>query len=373
MKRRYDTDFLKSLTKDIELIGTYENLTGKSDIEFICPTCKSNTFEKFQNCVYRGFFCMTCAKVRCSEKKRQTNISRFGVDWTSQSPVVKEKQRQTNLLKYGYEWTNQHPEVRQKQKDTNILRYGFENPFQSLDVRDKVKNTNILRRGVEYPTQSAIVRDKIKNVVIERYGVEYISQSPEIREKIEQTNMERYNVTCPAKAQIFKDKTKTTTLSRYGVEHTLQVKEFRDKGIATNLVKYGVEHSAQNPIIADKTQRNAYNLKSYALPSGKILNLQGYEPFALDHLLTNEKLHEDDIITQRSLVPEIWWLDVDNKRHRHFVDIFIPSQRRCIEVKSTWTYAKKTDQVLLKQQFAEQMDLLYEIWIFDKDGNLVVE
>ena len=32
---------------------------------------------------------------------------------------------------------------------------------------------------------------------------------------------------------------------------------------------------------------------------------------------------------------------IEGLKHRHFVDIFIPSQNKCIEVKSTWTAEKR--------------------------------
>ena len=47
------------------------------------------------------------------------------------------------------------------------------------------------------------------------------------------------------------------------------------------------------------------------------------------------------MVTGCKNVPTIWYIDIDididGKKRRHFVDIFIPNQNRCIEVKSTWT------------------------------------
>lgn len=45
------------------------------------------------------------------------------------------------------------------------------------------------------------------------------------------------------------------------------------------------------------------------MPSGKIIDYQGYENFALDELLNVENINEDDIITNRKDVPEIWYTD----------------------------------------------------------------
>ena len=80
-----------------------------------------------------------------------------------------------------------------------------------------------------------------------------------------------------------------------------------------------------------------FKFKKYTYPDGKIAYVQGYEPFALDDLI---KLGITDILTCRSEVPSIWYLGKDEKRHRYFVDIYIPSLNKMIEVKSFYTYNK---------------------------------
>ncbi len=64
----------------------------------------------------------------------------------------------------------------------------------------------------------------------------------------------------------------------------------------------------------------------------------------------------------------IWYNDVNGKKHKHYVDIFIPSQNRCIEVKSTWTIQKMKDNIFLKQQAAKELGYNYEIWIYNSKG-----
>lgn len=106
------------------------------------------------------------------------------------------------------------------------------------------------------------------------------------------------------------------------------------------------------------------------MPSGEIRKIQGYENFALDKLL-NDNICENDIITGSKNVPKIWYIDPKDKKRRHFVDIFIPSLNKCIEVKSTWTYKKHIDIVFLKQHAAKELGYLYEIWVYDNKGNKV--
>ena len=114
--------------------------------------------------------------------------------------------------------------------------------------------------------------------------------------------------------------------------------------------------------------KSSYNVKQYIFSSGKTISYQGYENFAFDELLNIENVLEDDIFTNRRELPELWYTDKTDKLRRHFVDIYIKSQNRCIEVKSTWTNQEKNN-VLQKQQSAINLGYKYEIWIFDKKGN----
>ena len=121
----------------------------------------------------------------------------------------------------------------------------------------------------------------------------------------------------------------------------------------------------QNEDIMSKNIKQSYKKKEYILSSNKIIEIQGYENFALDELIINEKIHESDIITGCKNVPVIWYNDETGEKHRHYVDIFIPSQNRCIEVKSTWTAKKNEHNIFLKQNAAKELGYKYEIWIYN--------
>jgi hypothetical protein len=235
---------------------------------------------------------------------------------------------------------------------------------------DRIKNTMVQKYGVEYAAQSDIFKDKMKASMLEKYGVEHPNQSEEIKAKIKKTNLEKYGCEYGLQNEEVKEKRKITNLEKYGVENVTQSILIRNKAKKTCLDRYGVEHVSQNQEIYEKQNKHSYYLKDYVLPSGKIIKIQGYENYALDELL-KDNINENDIITGSRNVPEIWYLDTGDKKRRHFVDIFIPSQNKCIEVKSTWTFKKQKDIVFLKQTKAKEIGYLYEIWVYDNKGNKV--
>jgi hypothetical protein len=235
----------------------------------------------------------------------------------------------------------------------------------------RIKNTMMDKYGVEYAAQSPIFLDKMKKSTFEKYGVENANQSEEIKSKIVETNLERYGVKYGLQSEEVKEKGKNTYLKNYGVKNPMQNLEIQKKTKETNLRKYKVEYCCQNPDIAEKQAKNSYKLKEYTMPSGKIIKYQGYENIALDELIMNEKINETDIIMGAKQVPTIWYYDDSGKKHRHFVDIFIPCQNRCIEIKSTWTAKVHKNVIFLKQNAAKELGYKYEIWVYDDKRNKV--
>jgi hypothetical protein len=265
----------------------------------------------------------------------------------------------TLLMDYSNENINRDSIIEGKCKSDNCNE-NFSKGFRSIikiggycvkcikyNRNEKVKYTCLEKYGVENPNKLQDVKDRIKNTCLEKYGVEFSLQSKEVR-----------------------DKAKETILDIYGVVHISQSQNFKEKFKETCLKNYGVEFVTQHPEIFEKAMKNAYKLKDYTLPSGNIIKIQGYEHYALDELLQDGIL-EEDIINGCKNVPEIWYTDENNKKHRHYVDIFIPSLNRCIEVKSTWTAEKKKDFIFLKQQAGKELGYNYEIWVYNGKGEKI--
>lgn len=369
--------FVYSLLKDIcdkhnvTLLEDYSEkfLTRDTRIIGKCKFCENN-FDKSFNEIDRNnnFACKDCAKKNGFSKGKKTMIEKYGVEYAAQSETFRNKMKETCLKNYGVEHALHSQEIKDKIKQTNNERYGCDYGLQNEDVKNKRVQTNIEKYGVANQLQRTEILDKIKQTNNEKYGCDYTIQNEEIKAKIKQTNNEKYGCDYGFQNEEIKDKIQQTNFKKYGVKHNLQRKEIKDKIKQTCLEKYGVEFAMQCPEIMENNIKSSYYLKEYKLPSGNIIKIQGYEHFALDELLKKENFNETEIITGSANVPEIWYNDNNGKKHRHFVDIFIPSLNKCIEVKSTWTFETQKNIIFLKQNAAKELGYLYEIWIYNGIG-----
>lgn len=77
------------------------------------------------------------------EKKKQTCLKRFGEDNPLKVKAIREQIKQTNLEKYCVENIGQLPnnrnsfESQEKRKNTNLQRWGVDNPIQNKEIRNK--------------------------------------------------------------------------------------------------------------------------------------------------------------------------------------------------------------------------------------------
>jgi hypothetical protein len=171
---------------------------------------------------------------------------------------------------------------------------------------------------------------------------------------------------------IARDVRKQTNIKNIGCENYFQSNIIKDKIKNTNLEKYGVEHCSQNVDIAKKMLSTGTRFKEYTFPSGRTEKIQGYENIALDELINIELINESDIIVGCKNVPTIWYITNDGVKHRHYVDIFIPTENRCIEVKGEWFYKRDKHILELKKQAAEKMGYKYEIWVYNKNKDKII-
>ncbi len=347
------------------------------------------------------------------DKIEKTNIEKYGGKSPMSSDDVKNKIKSTFIEKYGVDHTHKIPEVINKMKNTRKENLGIENfKYSKESLEEYCKNINVILLNNEYletdinfynnitredfiyfkcindncnnngcktlrqifDVSNAYCEDcttnnminKCKETYFNNTGFEHPMKNPEHLQIVTEKLREIHND--PDKSESIRKKTKETNLINNGVEYPQQSENIRKKTIETNIEKFGVEHPCQNTEIAEKASKNAYLKKEFVFPSGRIDEVQGTEIYALDYLINIENINEDDIVTKRKDVPEIWYTDEEGTKHRHYVDIFIKSQNRCIESKSTYTYEKNEDKVLKKKEASLSQGYLYEIWVYDQKG-----
>ena len=144
----------------------------------------------------------------------------------------------------------------------------------------------------------------------------------------------------------------------------------QEKIKASLMEQFGVEYSLQVPEFSKKAHDAGCNTREFQFPSGKIVSVQGYEPLALE-LLVMQDYDENDIITSRKQVPEIWWTDDEGKKHRYFIDIYIKNDNRLIEVKSDYRYKLDKYKLDYVWKICVEMGYNYEVWIFNKREELI--
>jgi hypothetical protein len=392
---RYSFELLQRFCSErkVKLVETYDNikLYGSTKINFYCTTCNKENVKFFSYLIKRNTLCKRCVTIASLSKQKATMVEKYGVEHASQNKEIrdkirdgfiekygvdnpsklqkiKDKQKKTNLERYGVEYIVHNKESKDKMVQTNIEKYGSECCLQNVDIIEKIKNTNLKKFGFENVGQNLEVHEKMKSTMFEKYGVNYPLQNKEIMKKTEETCFKKYGVRNPLLSVDIQRKRMGTIKDRYGVEYPSQNKEIRQKTIETFIKRYGFENPMQNPEIAEKSSENCYKPKSFIFPSGHEITCQGYEPFALQELI-EINVDEDDIITGCKNVPTIWYNDENGEKHRHYVDIFIPSKNTCIEVKSSWTILKKSSNIFEKQTAAKELGYKYEIWVYDNNGN----
>ncbi len=316
-RRKFNIELLtnKIQQDNATLLGDYSGkLTRNNNISYIC-SCGKECNKNFYTAINEagGFKCPDCVHLKTYGKTKKQKIK-----------LTKE-------------------ESENKRKETCFKKYGVEYSLQNKEVRNKGKDTNLKKYGVEYSSQSKIIKEKIKATNLEKYGSNCVLKVAEIKEKIKATNLEKYGVEHPMHNSLIKEKIKATNLEKYGVEYPTQLVEFQEKAIHT-----------------------AKSYKEYITPSGKYINVQGFEPYALDELYT--LYHEDDIVTDRKLIPKIEYIDNNHTKKFYFPDIYIKSINKIIEVKSNWTYKTNEEKCILKGKACIDKSYQFELWIYDKNG-----
>ena len=246
---------------------------------------------------------------------------------TCQTLVCGVNKRTNKWLNYCSK-THERKHVTIKIKETCLQKYGADNPAKNTSVINKMKQTISLRTEED----RKLIRSRHENSCIKNHGVKYTFHSSAIKEKRKNTFIEKFGVDHYSKSAEFKT-FMSESQQAYSDEKWESINSARQK---TWLEKYGVDNPAKDPKIHSKKMRSAATSKSYTLPSGKTITIQGWENKALDELLLTYS--ENNICYDSISIPTITYIGKDGKNHKYYPDFYIPKDNLIIEVKSTYTF-----------------------------------
>ncbi len=239
-----------------------------------------------------------------------------------------------------------------KTKRNLLDKFGLENPSQLPKSKKKRIETNLAKYGVENISQNECIKDKKVKTFKEKYGVNNISQLEEIKES-----------------------KRATTLKNYGVEYPSQCKSVRKKYEKSIEKRYGegIINCSQSAEVMDKKLRTGIKTRKYKLPSGKIVKIQGYENFAIEHLLKtfNEESLLIGAIEIEKHIGRITYLDKSGDEKRYFPDIYEITTNTIYEIKSTYTITLEPDKIERKRLATIQKGFNFKFLVFDSKGRLM--
>ncbi len=85
-------------------------------------------------------------------------------------------------------------EIVNKRKLTNIERYGVDHPMKLDAVKEKQQQVLLDKYGVPVPLKNQHIKEKMQATVKETYGVDNVAKLDEVQDKMRATMMERYGV-----------------------------------------------------------------------------------------------------------------------------------------------------------------------------------
>ena len=300
-----------------------EYKSNKKLLDYFC-SCGYKEIQKITlDALNRGLRCKNCRQ----ERMKATNMERFGYEYISQDPKKKQAVLK-GMLKHTEEKKHTIDDLKEIYKKAGCEL--LESTYKDSTTRIKFK----------------CVCGKDGNISFNKFNKgQRCSNMICINTRKDQTNISKFGVTNYSKTDECKTRRKATCMKNFGVEHAMQSAE-----------------------VQDKAEKTGYSYKNYTFPSGKKVKIQGYENRVLDHLLLSVK--EDDIFVGRKQQPEIWYNDAKGTKHRYFSDMYIPSEKRIIEVKSTWTYEKgmKDGKIPLQKATCIHQGYNYTCFIVGEKG-----
>jgi hypothetical protein len=293
-----------------------------------CKICGSPT--KFIN-IWRGYK-NACDKKECKDlygkmKMKEGLLKKYGVKSPLELEWVRLKIRESNKKR--------SKQALEKRKKTNLKKYGVENPYQSPEIKEKIKITNLKKYGNSIPQKTKKTKEKTRQTNLKKYKGNSPQSDPIIYKKSQNTKKEKYgdkNYNNPKQTQ-------KTLLSNTGYSFALQNPLSKEKFKKTSLKNFGETHPMQNETVFYKSLKSGFKSKRYK--NTQIFYQGSYE---LDFL---ERFYDRMSFLIRG--PRITY-NVKEEKHYYFPDFYFPPKNLIIEIKSKYWNQKHLELNKIKAE-----------------------
>lgn len=283
------------------------------------------------------FICNFCDNIFVQKKNLQRHIN--------------EKRCKSKLINDNYNINEKFKEFKEE-----ILKLKQENIDDNTKIKKEYINDNT-------KLQQEIQRYINETTKLKQELINNIDETTKLKEEIRELHKENNNFGTEEELNEHINQSDITLKDKLIDIYIKVNKKVKDKLNMDKLKK------SINKLIEKQFKSYNFTYKKYIMPSGKLVNYQGYENIALDELL--KQYNEDEIISIRQSVPSIQYIQ-NNKKHYYYPDIFIPKDNLIIEVKSTYTYKLHLIKNILKALSVRKNGYNFELWIYDKNKEKIV-
>lgn len=260
-----------------------------------------------------------------------------------------------------------------KRKNTIITKYGVDHPMKSVSVKNKLKNTVLTKYGVEYTLQIPEIRERIVKTNIEKYGAANPSSNVLIKARSTESYIKN-NITNEVKREELRERRYKTCLKKYNRKSNFQLKlsddtlsKLENKNWLINEYSVLNKSSVQ---IAEEINCNYLTvinyLRKYGFEDIRIKNKSRFENYIRDFLLQNN-------ITN---------IEFNNRKilEGKEIDIFLPDYNLGIEIDGVYYHGrhdKNYHQQKTLNAIKKEVDLIHITDFditnrFDKIKNLLL-
>jgi len=333
-------------------------------IDFICK-CGVPTFRSIYNCCNSsGMKCPECIKMD-TQLKRRTTISE--VDQPGTAIPTPDRMLEIATERDGFIITTPPPRVFNRDykvqftcscgttKYNKGVRDIYDHGGFCIQCANKTKGERTDATCMKHfgETRPAKNKDVVAKMIARKEETGNTRSNPEFQKKCEDAFEAKHGP---------------------GIRSSFQLEATKDTIVSFWQKNYGVNNPNQVAEILERGQRSKWIRKPFTFKTGETVYVLGFEHYALEMLESEEGLGYNDILTNLGDVPKIMY-DFEGSEHRYFVDIYIRSQDRMIEVKSTHTLDMESEKNRAKMAACiDHGHHKVELWVIgerQKDGEKI--